>query len=133
DEHEAAMRASRIQRAQDLKARIINVSIEGGQTAITIGSGWKQGVIEDMRGYVPGGGGMIADFMVFSVGERTAKAYVELSPDEVQAHPEVVLNPSSLPGQHKTENTPARIIGLSIEGGQTKVMIGRGRIHGVSD
>lgn len=127
---EAAARLAAVQLAHDLHARIIALSVEGDRTIITIASGYKQGVSEGMSGYIPGGGGMLADFTVYDVGERTCKAGVQLTPDQVSQAPSVILNPASRPAPPRHQDLSARIIGFSIQNGLGQIAIGCGRLHG---
>lgn len=117
--------------ASDVHARIIAVSVEGGLSKITMAAGHAQGVFTNMEGFIKRGDGMLADFTIDAVGERTAVARVELTPDMLHAHNEVIINPSTKPAsaepQHDVET---RVIGVSIEGDRTKILLARGTSHG---
>jgi hypothetical protein len=115
----------------DVNGRIIGLSVKGGQTEIMIGLGSKQGVHVGMEGYIKHGDGMFADFQVHHVDERISRAMVDATPDAIQHNgTNVVVNPASMPKPQAKTDTKARIIGVSIEGGKTKIMIGLGARHG---
>lgn len=117
--------------ANDAQGRILGVSVVGGRTRIMIGLGQKQGIHLGMEGYVKAGDGMLADFQIEEVRERTSYAFVETTVDGLADHHQVVVNPTSRPKSSEPQkDMSARIVGLSIEGGQTKLMIGRGVRHG---
>jgi hypothetical protein len=111
--------------------RILNISVSGGMTHITIGLGQKQGVAVGMEGYIKKGNGMLADFQIESIGERTAKASVDVTPDMLKDHHEVVINPTQMPKSSEPQfDVKARLLDISIVGGKTRITIGRGRAHG---
>lgn len=117
--------------ARDAEGRIIGVSIVGGRTQIMIGLGKNQGVGVGMEGYIKADDGMLADFQIEQVKERTCYAMVDLTIDGIGDHHQVVVNPSSMPkSSAPVQDVEARIIGVSIEGGRTKIMIGRGVANG---
>jgi hypothetical protein len=116
---------------QDVHGRIISVAVEGDMTKITIGLGKNQGVQVGMEGYIPKGGGMLADFQIEEAHERTAIARVELTPDAIHGHTGVIVNPTSKPKSAEPQvNVETRVIGVRIEGGRTKILLGRGQSHG---
>jgi hypothetical protein len=124
--------------ASDVQGRILKVDVvqqdEQTVSRIVIGLGQEQGVFEDMEGYVKAGAGMLADFHVHSVKDRTCVAEVAVTPDQLREHHQVVLNPTSKPKSSEVQaNVEARVIGLRIEGGKTKILIGRGASHGARD
>jgi hypothetical protein len=118
--------------ARDAEGRIIGVSVVGGMTRIMIGLGKNQGVGVGMEGYVKSDDGMLADFQIEEVRERTSFAMVDVTVDMITSLARgVVINPSSMPEKSQpVKDTEARIVGVSIEGGRTKIMIGRGARHG---
>jgi hypothetical protein len=124
--------------ASDVQGRILKVDVvkedDREVSRIVIGLGHDQGIFEDMEGYVKAGDGMLADFHVSHVKERTCVATVAVTPDQLREHHQVVLNPTSKPKSSEVQaNVDARIIGLRIEGGKTKILIGRGASHGARD
>jgi len=117
---------------QDVHGRIIGLSIVGGRTQIMIGLGKDQGVHAGMEGYLQAGDGMAADFQIHESRDRVSLAMVDLIPDEVQQHLHVVVNPTTMPkSAEPKEDMSARVIGISVEGGRTKILLGRGIRHGV--
>ena len=115
----------------DVQGRILGVSVKGGMTEIMIGLGSKQGVHVGMEGYIKHGDGMFADFQIAQVDERISRAMVDATPDAIQQNgTNVVVNPGSMPRPVAKKDQHARIIGVSIEGGKTKIMIGLGTRHG---
>jgi hypothetical protein len=117
----------------DVNGRIIGLSVKGGQTEIMIGLGAKQGVHVAMEGYIKHGDGMFADFQIHQVDERVSRAMVDATPDAIQHNgTQVVVNPASMPKPVAKQDQKARIIGVSIEGGKTKIMIGLGARHGAT-
>ena len=132
-DQEAALRAAKIQLAKDRKVRILGVSVKGNGTEILLGSGFKQGVTEEMEGYIAGEHGPYADFRVTHVDDVTSKAYIEATPDEIRANMnEVVINPSQKMHPTLPPDTKTRIMGISVEGVKTRITIGRGRMTGVN-
>lgn len=117
--------------ANDAHGRIIGVSIVGGRTRLMIGLGHKQGVHVGMEGYVRAGDDMLADFQIEAVNDRVCYASVDVTPDGLHGHDQVVINPSSKPASSAPQHDmKARVVGISVEGNQTKLMIGRGVRHG---
>lgn len=116
--------------AHERGGRIIGVSVVGGRNKVTIGLGEKQGVRVGMEGYLKKGAGMAADFSIESVTERTSTAFVDLPMDLIQQHSQVVVNPAAMPKAESKHDMKARVISISVEGGQTKIMIGFGSNHG---
>ena len=132
-DQEAALRAANIQLAKDRNVRILGVSVKGGGTEILLGSGFKQGVTEEMEGYIAGDHGPYADFRITHVDDVTSKAYIEATPDEIRANmKEVVINPSHKVQGTLAPDTKTRILGISVEGAKTRIKIGRGRMQGVN-
>ena len=132
-DQEAALKAANIQLAKDRKVRILGVSVKGGGTEILLGSGFKQGVTEEMEGFIAGDHGPYADFRITHVEDVTSKAYIEATPDEIRANMnEVVINPSTKVQTTLPPDTKTRIMGISVEGVKTRITIGRGRMTGVS-
>ena len=118
----------------DVHGRILAIGVENGMSKITIGLGSKYGVHAGMEGYIPKGDGMLADFQIESVTERTAIAHVELTPDAIHGHTDVIVNPTSKPKSAEPQiNVETRVIGVSIEGGRTKIKLGRGASHGARE
>jgi hypothetical protein len=116
--------------AYDRAGRIINVSVVGGRNKVTIALGEKQGVHVGMEGYLKKGAGMAAAFSIESVAERTSTAFVDLPIDVIQQHLQVVVNPATMPKAESKHDMKARVVSISVEGGQTKIMIGFGSNHG---
>ncbi len=118
--------------ASDAEGRILSVSVKGDMTEILIGLGKKQGIHVGMEGYIKQGTGMHADFQIHRVEDRTAFALVDTTPDAIQQTDlRVVVNPSSMPkSSAPKQEMKGRIIGVSIQGGRTRIMIGLGRRHG---
>jgi len=83
----AAARASKAQRAQDVHARIIKVSIEGGMSRIWMGAGPDQGVEVGTAGETVNEHfkSALVDFEVTDVhGSHTSMALVHLTPDQLK-------------------------------------------------
>ena len=132
-DQEAALRAANIELAHDRKVRILSVSVKGDGTEVLLGSGFKQGVTEEMEGFIAGDHGPYADFRITHVEDVTSKAYIEATPDEIRANMnEVVINPSQKMHPTLPPDTKTRIMGISVEGVKTRITIGRGRMTGVS-
>jgi hypothetical protein len=130
-DQEAALRAAHIGLAHDRQVRIIGMEVKGRGTLCMLGSGSKQGVTEGMTGYIAGEHGPFADFTIEHVEDVTCKAYIESIPDEIRAHMQhVVINPSHKPEAVLAPDTKTRILGISVEGGKTRVKLGRGRMQG---
>jgi len=117
--------------ARDAEGRIIVVSIVNGQTQIGIGLGHDQGVGVGMEGYIKSNDGMVADFQIHRVTERVSYAFVDTTIDGIGGHHQVVVNPSSMPKKSAPlKDTEARIVGVAVDGGQTKITIARGSANG---
>jgi hypothetical protein len=130
-DQEAALRAANIQLAHDRKVRILSVSVKGDGTEVLLGSGLKQGVTEGMDGYIAGAHGPFADFTITSVEERTARAFIEATVDEIRANMEtVIINPSQKPQGVLAPDTKTRVMAVSIEGNQMRIKVPRGRMQG---
>ena len=130
-DQEAALRAAHIGLAHDREVRIIGMEVKGNGTLCLLGSGFKQGVTEGMSGYIAGEHGPFADFTIEHVDEVTCKAYIESIPDEIRAHMQhVVINPSHQPQAVMPPDTKTRVLSVSVEGGKTRIKVGRGRMQG---
>ncbi len=80
----------------DMKARILDISIAEGKTRIMIGRGRRSGASVGMKGYLVGDGGKpFANFVIAEEHSTHTVAYVEHTLDEVRAHTDVILNPST--------------------------------------
>jgi hypothetical protein len=132
-DQEAALRAANIQLAKDRNVRILGVSVHGNGTEILLGSGFKQGVTEEMEGYIAGEHGPYADFKITHVDDVTSKAFIEATPDEIRANMnQVVINPSQKVQATLAPDTKTRIMAISVEGAKTRIKIARGRMQGVN-
>jgi hypothetical protein len=82
--------------ASDLAGRILRVSVERLGARITISRGSQDGVHLGMEGYVRRGAAKLADFQVDRVDAsgRSCSGVVAATPDQLQAHPDVVINPT---------------------------------------
>ncbi len=117
--------------ARDAEGRIIGVSVVGEGTQIMIALGSEQGVGVGMEGYIKTEDGMLADFQIHKVTERVSHAIVDVTPDGLGGHLQVVVNPSSLPKKSQPQkDMQARIIAVNIEGDRTKIRIARGVRNG---
>jgi hypothetical protein len=117
--------------AENAPGRILLVQVKSERTQIMIGLGQKQGVHVGMEGYVKAGDGMLCDFQITEVHERTCFAFVDTTIDSIQSHTDVVVNPPSLPASAQPrKDMKGRIVGLAIEGDRVKLMIGLGMRHG---
>ena len=117
--------------ARDAEGRIIAVNVVGDGTQIMIALGSEQGVGVGMDGYIKTEDGMLADFQIHKVTERVSYAIVDVTPDGIGGHLQVVVNPSSLPKKSQPQkNMEARIIAVNIEGDRTKIRIARGVRNG---
>jgi hypothetical protein len=130
-DQEAALRAAHIQLAHDRQVRIVGVSVKGNGTEVLLGSGFKQGVTEGMDGYIAGEHGPFADFTISHVEDRTSKAFIEATPDEIRAHMQtVIINPSVKPQQVLPPDTKTRVMAISIENNRLRIKVPRGRMQG---
>lgn len=116
--------------AYEALGRILRVDVVDGRTRIMIGLGQQQGVHVGMEGYVKEGDGMAAQFSIEEVRERTALAFVPLPVDVVQRHHQAVVNPAAMPKAPEVKDRTARILGISVVGGKTRILIGLGSNHG---
>lgn len=116
----------------DAQGRILSISVVGDMTRVMIGLGKDQGIHVGMEGYIKSEGGMFADFQIEEVRERTSFAKVDATPDAIQQNgTNVVVNPTSMPkSSAPRHDIKTRIIGVSIEGGKTRIKIGVGTRHG---
>lgn len=130
-EQEAALRAAHVQLAHDRPARVLTESVQRHGTEITISGGLKQGVTVGMTGYLTGPG-RTYDFTIASVEATTAKAVVETTPDEIRAHPQVIINPSVKPTTAKHQDLPAQLLHIEVVQGGTRIVISKGRMQGVA-
>ena len=113
----------------DLHGRIISVSVVGSQTKIMI-AGHVKGM-GGLEGYIKNGSGMLARFKMAIHDDRTAYAFVDLTPDQIKDHTDVVINPKAMPAaSERREDIATRVVGVSVVGGKTKIMIGVGSNHG---
>lgn len=141
EEEEEAEEQSRQQRnkgaPRDVHGRIIGVSVIGHQSKITLAADMK-GLKAGTEGYVKNGDGLLAKFRIAIHDHRTAIAYVDLTPDQLQDHQEVVLNPTTMPkSSERRQDIKTRVIGVSVvtvgKGQKTKILIACGSNHGARD
>ncbi len=119
---------------QNGAGRIISLQVVGGQTRITIALGHKQGVVPGMTGYIKKGNGMLADFQIDAAEDRVAHAMVDVTPDMLKDHSEVVINPSHMPKSSEAQSDmKARLLNISIVDNKTQIMIGRGSSNGARE
>ncbi len=120
----------------DVHARILQISVMGDMTRITIGSGPKQGVMVGMEGYIRGKHGTsVAEFQIDQADDRVSHAMVKATPDMIYASSEeVVVNPTQKPkvafescAKHALQS---RVIKNQIIDGKTKLMFGLGEKQG---
>jgi hypothetical protein len=120
---------------QNVPGRIISISIVDGKSRILIGAHIK-GMPAGTEGYIKrGSSGMLAKFRIALHDDRTAIAYVDLTPDMLRDHLEdVVINPTSMPKSSERRNDiGTRVVGVSIKDGKTKIQIGVGSSHGARE
>jgi hypothetical protein len=116
--------------AVDASGRILGIQIhnvDGKQmTQIMIGIGQPQGVRQGMEGYVMDVNNHIHHFWITNVHDRVSYANVDATPDSLHgAH--AVVNPTSMPKSTETkQDMNARILGVSIENGMTRIILGTG-------
>ena len=116
----------------DMQSRIIKVDVVGDRTLVTISKGRSHGVHKNMEGYVKAGGGMLAELTIESVRDYACTAFVDVTPDQLQNHLNVVINPTSKPRVVAGPDGKTRVLHVSVEGGRTKIIIARGSMHGVA-
>ncbi|MCA9674166.1 MAG: hypothetical protein KC464_03910, partial [Myxococcales bacterium] len=116
--------------AADAHGRIIQVSVSHAGTRITVGLGAKQGVHVGMEGYVASADGMLADFQIEDVADRVCHATIQVPPDALAGHDQVVVNPGTMPKAAVRHDMKARIVGISVDHDRTRIMIGFGSNHG---
>jgi hypothetical protein len=129
-DQEAALKAAHIALAQDFHGRVLKTDIDKEGTRITFSGGSSQGVTVGMTGTLMGKGGPYAHFEVDDVKDRYSTAHVKATFDEVRAHNEVLINPSSKPAIADHKDHAARILAYSIEGGLTRITFSAGEMHG---
>ena len=141
EEAESMDEASRKERSKkmpkDVHGRIISVSVVDGRSRIMI-AGWTEGLKSGTEGYVKNGAGMLAKFTIAIHDDRTSVAYVDLTPDMLHDHLEVVLNPTSMPkSSERREDIKTRVVGVSVvtveQRQRTKILLGIGTSHGARD
>lgn len=118
--------------AHDLHARIIQVSVVSDHTRIGIASGSDQGVHEGMEGYALDEAGAVHPFTIEEVRPRVCFAKIGMIVSAAEAADKVVINPASMPQSAAAgKDVHARIVGVSIEGGLTKITIASGPQQGI--
>jgi len=118
----------------DIHARVIGVSVVNKRTRITIASGTDQGIEVGMKGAITDSSGVpFEGFTIEEAEGRLSYATVQPTVDEVNTHSKVVIGPSveKLGEQRATADVHARVLGVSVVGGRTRILIGRGRYQGV--
>ncbi|MEJ7602045.1 MAG: hypothetical protein WKG01_29380 [Kofleriaceae bacterium] len=141
DEAENMDEQSRKERSKkmpkDVHGRIVSVSVVDGKSKILI-AGLTEGLKPGTEGYVKNGNGMLAKFTIAIHDHRTSMAYVDLTPDMLHDHSEVVLNPTSMPkASERRSDIKTRVVGVSVvtvdQRQRTKILLGIGTSHGARD
>ena len=110
---------------KDVHARILGVSVHGDKTRIAIGSGPNQGVFVGAPGYLIDHNGLIHKFEISDAESSFAYAMVDAIPDQLHGNITAIVNPSSMPqASVMKKDQEARIIGVSVDGGKTRILIG---------
>ena len=116
----------------NMQSRILAVAVDNDRTRVTMSRGKYHGVHVGMEGYIKAAGGMLSELQIDTVEERRCQAFVDVTPDELKNHLYATLNPTSMPKRVINKEFSARIIGVSVEGGRTKIIIAQGSTHGVT-
>lgn len=116
---------------KDVHARILGVSIHGGKTRIAMGSGPNQGIFQGMHGYVIDVSGHIHKFEVADAEGSLTYAFIDAIPDALHGNVTAILNPASMPADAVAkQDHHARVLGVSVDGKGTRIIIGMGPEHG---
>jgi hypothetical protein len=120
---------------KDIPGRIVSISVVGNLSKILIAAHIK-GLPAGTEGYIKrGSSGMLAKFRIALYDDRTAIAFVDLTPDMLHDHvSDIVINPTSMPkSSERRHDIATRVVGVSIVGGRTKILLGVGSSHGARD
>lgn len=81
--------------AADIRARIIKIETDKGESLITIASGTDQGVKVGMAGsLIKADGTEVADFVIERAGGGVSWAHIKATQDQVNANPNVIIKAS---------------------------------------
>ncbi|HEY5934392.1 MAG TPA: hypothetical protein VIU61_07155 [Kofleriaceae bacterium] len=144
EEAEQLEQKSRKERAKgmpkDVTGRIINISVvphpngSGAELSkIMIGARVKG--MQGAEGYIKRGSGMLAKFRIGLHDDRTAFAFVDLTPDQLHPHvSDIVINPTAMPkSSERREDIATRVISIDIVKDRTRIKLGVGSSHGARD
>lgn len=130
---DAESKRQRESQPQDVTGRIIGYSIEGDRTKLAIGM-HTEGLKPGTEGYIKAGNGMLARFKIAIYSEKRVTAYVDVTPDMLKDHDQVVVNPSSFPeSSEERQDIKTRVMGVVVDGGKTKISLGIGNAHGARE
>jgi hypothetical protein len=118
---------------KDISARVINIEVVGNRTKVGFGVDPKK-VHDGMTALLMRGDALLAmTGLVVDASNHYAYGFVDLTPDMIQqAANHIVINPSSIPKSASPHpDIKARLVGVSVVGGKTQIMIGMGTSHGV--
>jgi len=130
-DQEAALRAANIAIAHDRPSQVLHVEVKGPGCMITLGSGSQQGVTEYMQGYLRSDAGPFATFVITEVGEKTSRAFVDLTPDVVAQHQGAIINASHMPKPAPTHNVQATLLHVEVTPKGTRIKLSKGEQQGV--
>jgi len=130
-DQEAALKAAHIALAHDRPSQVLHVEIKGHGCMVTLSGGMKQGVTENMEGYLQGKDGPFAGFRITDVAEKTSRAYVDVGYDVVTQHQSAVINPAHTPKPAGTHNVPATLLFAEVAPGGTRIKFSKGESQGV--
>lgn len=118
---------------KDISARLINIEVVGNKTKVGFGIDPKK-VHNGMTVLLMHNDALLAmSGLVVDATNHYAYGFVDLTPDMIQQRANhIVINPSSIPKSASPHpDIEARIVGVSVVGGKTQIMIGMGTSHGV--
>lgn len=130
-DQEAALRAANIAIAHDRPSQVLHMEVKGPGCMITLGSGSQHGVTEYMEGYLKSDAGPFATFVITEVGEKTSRAFVDLTPHAVAQHQEAIIAPSHMPRPAATHNVPATLLHVEVTRQGTRIQFSKGERQGV--
>jgi hypothetical protein len=125
-DQEAALRAANIAIAHDRPSQVLHVEVKGPGCMITLGSGSQHGVTEYMQGYLKSDAGPFATFIITEVGEKTSRAFVDLTPDAVAQHQGAIINASHMPKPAPTHNVRATLLHVEVTPNGTRIKFSKG-------
>lgn len=118
---------------KDAHVRILGISVHGSKTRVALGSGPNQGIFAGMPGYIVDVTGHIHKFVIADAEGSLTYAYIDAIPDQLHGNVTAVLNPETMPADKVAKkDQEARVLGVSVDGLGTRVLIGFGPEHGAT-